>query len=399
MEQPDISMKKSPLRVFAAVCIVVATIGLLIGILALGVNDQYAASRDFIEYWAAGQQLIQHANPYDPESILRIERAMGMRENEPQVSFSPPIALCLLLPLGLVSAKTGFIVWLLAIIGSLLLSIWLIWILNGRPDSAYHFCGYLFAPAVACLLLGQIGTFLLLGVVLFLYWYERRPWLAGAVLLPCVWKPHLFLPFFIVLFLWSVSRREYRIVAGFCVAALASYGLTLYFDPHVWSQYLQMMKSTSGRLHGYVPTLSVTLRFLIAPRAVWLQFVPITAACLWATWHFWTRRHRWSWLDQGSWVLLVSAACTPYAWFTDEAILLPAVLYGVYRAAQLGRSLMPIAVAGVAALIEVCAFGHIASTHYLWTVPAWMGWYIYAARSSAEEPEPTLSKAVAIQSE
>ncbi len=388
-------MKKSPLRVFAAYGIVFATVCLLAGMFVVGSTDKYAANRDFIEYWAAGQLLIHGENPYDSGATLQIQREVGLEGDEPQITFSPPIALCMVLPLGFVSPKIGLALWLLALIGSLLMSIWIVWVLNGRPDNGYHFCGYLFAPAMACLVTGQIGVFLLLGIALFLYLHDSRPYLAGAVLLPCVWKPHLFLPFFIVLFLWSVSRKEYRIFAGFFATVLATCALTLYFDPHVWSQYSQAM-STTGVLHGYVPTLSVTLRFLIDPHAVWLQFIPEAAACCWAVWYFWTRRSRWNWMDQGSWVFLVSAACTPYAWFTDEAILLPAVLSGVYRAKQLGRSLLPIALIAFAALIEVYAFGHIGSTHYLWTVPAWLGWYVYATWRRGKQAEPIRSNAAEV---
>lgn len=387
-------MTKNPLRVLAAAAIVLASVCLLVGMLIVGVSDKYAANRDFIEYWAAGHQLIHNANPYDATETFELQRAAGLEDSEPQVTFSPPVALCLLLPLGVVSAKTGLILWTLALIASLLGSIQMLWILNGRPESGYHFCGYLFAPAVACLMLGQIGIFLLLGITIFLTLYDHRPYLAGAALLPCVWKPHLFLPFFLVLFLWSVDRKQYRILAGFLAIAAGSCALTLYFDPRVWSQYSEMMRTTAV-LHGYVPTLSVTLRFLIAPRAVWVQYIPEVAACGWALWYFWTRRRRWNWMDEGSWLLLVSAVCTPYAWFTDEAILLPAVLAGVYRAAVLRRSLVPIVLIAFVALIEVCAFGHIASTHYLWTVPAWLGWYTYATWRRSDQATPVEARAQA----
>jgi hypothetical protein len=380
-------------RVFIAICIVVATGALVLGILIAGITDKYAANRDFIEYWAAAQQLVQHQNPYDSAATLHLERGAGMMESDPQVTLSPPVALGLLVPLGFVSPKTGMVAWMLALIGSLLLSVWIIWVLSGRPDSGYHFGGYLFAPAVACLLLGQIGTFLLLGTAAFLYLRDSRPFLAGVALLPCVWKPHLFLPFFIVLCLWSVIRKEWVVFAGFLTAAVSSCALTMCFDPNVWSQYQQMVAGTATTLKGYVPTLSVTLRFLIAPRAVWLQYVPEVAACIWAVWYFWSRRSRWSWLDHGSWVLLVSSLCTPYAWFTDEAILLPAVLLGVYRAADSNRALWPIALLGFAALIEVCALGHIASTHYLWTAPAWLAWYAYATGGGSERVQPACNSA------
>ena len=67
--------------------------GFLVAILAAGITDKYAANRDFIEYWAAGQQLVQHQNPYDLAATLRLERGVGMMENDPQVTFSPPVAL------------------------------------------------------------------------------------------------------------------------------------------------------------------------------------------------------------------------------------------------------------------------------------------------------------------
>jgi len=81
-------------------------------------------------------------------------------------------------------------------------------------------------------------------------------------------------------------------------------------------------------------------------------------------------------------VLLVSALCTPYAWFSDEAVLLPAVLAGVYRAADSGRSIVPIGLIAGVALVELYAVGHMASPFYLWTVPAWFAWYLYATRST-----------------
>jgi hypothetical protein len=77
-------------------------------------------------------------------------------------------------------------------------------------------------------------------------------------------------------------------------------------------------------------------------------------------------------MDQGMLVLLVSALCTPYAWFTDEAMLLPAVLAGIYRAEASRRSLLPFGLFAGAAIVEVSALVPITSWYYLWTVPAWI---------------------------
>jgi hypothetical protein len=227
---------------------------------------------------------------------------------------------------------------------------------------------------------GQLGSFLLLSVVLFLYLHRSRPFLAGAVLLPCVWKPHLFTLIALVLLLWVAYRGAYRVLVGFIASLSTSCALTLCLDPEAWSQYSRMMSATKV-LDFYVPTLSATFRLLIHPGAMWLQFLPEACGCLWASWYFWTRRRCWDWTEQGLLLLLVSAACAPYAWFSDEAVLLPAVLAALYRAEENGRSIVPLGLIAGAALIEVLFTVKMTSPFYLWTIPAWIAFYVYATAS------------------
>jgi hypothetical protein len=275
------------------------------------------------------------------------------------------------------------------LLACLVVSIRLLRTLNGCPDNRLHLLGYCFAPLMECLKAGQLGIFLLLGIVLFLSLVKKHPFLAGAALLPCALKPHLFLPYALVLLLWVVVRKSYSILAGFSVTLLGSCALTLWFDPHVWSQYAQMMRNT-GVLQAWVPTLSATLRCMIDVHATWIQFVPQAAACLWALWYFWTRRARWDWMDQGMVVLLVGAMATPYAFFTDEAMLLPAILVAIYRADATGRSLLPIVVLIGAGIFEVMANVPLAGMFFLWSTPAWLIWYLYATgKMSRSIQQPT----------
>jgi len=371
-------MKRSPWRVLAAVCIVAAGHLFVLGIMTFGLADKNAAERDFISYWAAGQQLVHGLNPYDFQATRWLEDSAG----RPHASYllmmrNPPVAFFMAWPLGLVNPRTGFIIWLLILMACLSTSIWILWTLHGRPDNRIHLLGYLFAPSLACLMAGQFGIFLLIGLALFLYFHQSRPFLAGTALLSCALKPHLFLPFAVALILWTVSRKAYSILAGFAVALLASCALSFYLDSHAWSQYSQMMR-TGGALNEPVPVLSVMFRFLVDRNAVWLQFLPQTVACFWALWYFWTRRARWRWMDQGLLVLLVSAMCTPFGWFTDESMLLPAVLAGLYRAADSRRSVVPLALIAGIALVEIFASVRLTSSYYLWTTPAWLVWYLYA---------------------
>jgi Glycosyltransferase family 87 len=373
-------LKKS-VRVFLAAAIVSAGVCFVLALYTLGLNDKNAAGRDFISYWATGQLLVHGGNPYDFQAVRSLELAEGRDPAEPLLMMrNPPMAFFLALPLGLVSPKTGLILWLFVLLGGLSLSILLIWILNGRPDSRYHLLGYLFAPAIACFQAGQFGIFLLLGFVLFLYFHRTQPYLAGAALLLCSLKPHLFFPFCAALLLWSLTRANFRILAGFAAALLASCALSYALDKNAWTQYSFMMRA-GGALNEVVPELSAYLRLLIHPQAVWLQFAPEACACLWAVWYFWTRRERWDWLDHGLLVLLVAAVCTPFGWLTDESLQLPAVLTGVYCALSARRSLWPLwplAVVAGAALIELFCKVQIITPYYLWTAPAWLCWYLFA---------------------
>jgi hypothetical protein len=370
-------MKRSPLRIFAAACIVVTGLCIISAIVVKGWDRRSLTSGDFIQYWAAEQQLVHGANPYDPNELLRLESAEGLGRNWPKISPSPPVAYILALPLGLVSAKAGLLLWTLALAASAVASIWILGILFGRQASQLHIYCYLFPPLLACLLVGQLGIFLLLGIVLFLYFHETRPFLAGAALLPYAMKPHLLAPFAVVLLLWVLCRSSYRILAGFAATLLASCALTLCCDRRIWSQYVRTMH-TVGTINVYVPTLSRALRDLVDYNAPWIQFLPVAAGCIWALWYFWTRRARWNWMDHGMILLLISVATAPYAWFTDEALLLPAVLAGLYQAVDLRRSLLPLVLIVAVAQIEIFNVVNVNSPYYLWTVPAYLAWYLYA---------------------
>ncbi len=369
---------KKPLRVVAAAAIVAAGMCFVAVLYMVGLSDTNAAGRDFISYWAAGRLLAHGENPYDFQAARNLELAAGRDPAEPLLMMrNPPMAFIAALPLGLMSPKTALILWLLVLLGGLSLAIMLIWALNGRPDNRFHLLGYVFAPVLACFQAGQLGIFLLLGVVLFLYFHRTRPFLAGAALLLCSLKPHLFLAFGVALVLWSIGNRTGRILAGFAAALAASCALSYALDRNAWAQYAQMMRA-GGALDEAVPVLSAYFRILVDRSLVWLQFVPEGAACLWAAWYFWTRRARWNWLDHGLVLLLVGAMCTPFGWIMDESMLLPAVLAGVYCALDNRRSLWPIAIAAAAALVELFFGPAMTTPWFLWTTPAWLLWYLYA---------------------
>jgi hypothetical protein len=337
-----------------------------------------AGSRDFVAYWATGQQLVRHANPYDPDAMMRIERSAGLAPNGVLFMRNPPWALPLAIPLGFLGLRSAAILWSLGLLASLLVSVRLIWKIHGRPVNHLHWLGYSFAPALICILMGQTSLLALLGLVLFLRFHAARPFVAGIALWLCGLKPHLFLPFAIVLLAWVLVSRNYKVLAGIGSVMFASCAIVYCSDPMVWTQYVKMMSSREFD-SAFIPCLSSALRFWIWPQATWLPYLPDAAACTWALTYFWHRRYRWDWIRDGSLLMLVSILAAPYCWLYDQGLAIPALLDGAYSTRS-RKLLVVLALMTVLLYVELCV-AKVSSGLYLWTAPAWFAWYLLARRA------------------
>ncbi|MGA2085861.1 MAG: hypothetical protein ABSG60_10110, partial [Terracidiphilus sp.] len=261
----------------------------------------------------------------------------------------------------------------------------------GHPINHLHWLGLSFAPALICMMMGQTSLFALLGYVLFLRLHPTRPFMAGMSLWLCALKPHLFLPFGVVLLVWVLVSRSYRILAGAAVAMAASCAAVSCIDLAAWIDYARMMR-TMGTVSENVPCMSVALRLWLSPRTMWLTYLPAALGCAWALGYFWTRRQAWDWMKHGSPLMLVSFLTAPYSWIYDGCLAIPALLEGAY----LTRSKTCLAVLAFASvLIEVELIGgiKISSVLYLWTAPVWLAWYLCATAIKGTQAEGIRSNA------
>jgi len=363
---------------------VISICALALALMAVGISvsvlgNYSIGTTDFVEYWASAHQLKNHANPYAADAILDIERSLGHPLGEPAlVMWNPPSALLLILPLGFFSPRVGHLLWLLLLLASLVASVQLIWNMHGRPKGWLNLLGYTFAPALICLLAGQVSLFVLLGLVLFLRLNRSRPFLAGAALWFCMLKPHLLLPVGVVLLVWSVITRSYKVLAGTAFALILSSLVVLVFDPLVWTHYLQM--AHAAQMEVTIPCLSIMFRRVVSPHSHWVQYVPAALGCLWAVKYFRMHRSDWNWLEHGSLLTLVSVLVAPYSWIMDQAILIPALLHAAYRTRS--RSLLAV-LALASAIVDVGALRSqtlLHSVYFAWTAPAWLIWYLFATR-------------------
>jgi hypothetical protein len=353
-------------------------------------TGEIAGARDFVVYWATGQQLVHHANPYDVDAMMRIERGAGLPTGYGVLFMrNPPWALPLALPLGLLGVRAGALLWSLLLLACLGLSVRMVWQMHGRPRKLLNFLGLSFAPALVCLIVGQTSLFALLGLVLFLRLHRTRPFLAGVSLWLCALKPHLFLAFGVVLLAWVVLNSCYRILLGAAAALAASSAASWIIDPTAWADYSHMMR-TYGIEKEFIPCWSVVLRLWTSPQAIWIQYLLPVLGCGWALAYFWKRRESWDWTRDCGVLMLVSIVTAPYCWVFDQAVAIPSLLQGAYRCRSQAL-LVFLALASVAIEAGLVSGVKLPSALYLWTAPVWLVWFLLAmgtARQAGGDAQP-----------
>ncbi len=128
-------------------------------IFTIPVAGNLAASRDFVSYWAAGQQLVHHADPYDREAVSALEHSAGFSYSLVLIMRNPPWALPLAFPLGFLGLRLAAVLWTLLLLACLLVSVHLVHQLYGSPPNRIHWLGLAFTPALICLTMGQTSLF------------------------------------------------------------------------------------------------------------------------------------------------------------------------------------------------------------------------------------------------
>jgi hypothetical protein len=255
------------------------------------------------------------------------------------------------------------------------------------PRDVFSIVGYLFAPIPACLVSGQMGLVLLLGVILFLWLEERKPMLAGAALILPFAKPHLLSLFWLVLALWIVYRKKQKVAIGFAIALAAATAIALALDLSVFQQYREMLRHSSiGK--EFIPAISGVIRLIFFRRHFWVQFVPLATGSIWSLWFFRKHFSGWTWKQHGPALMVVSVLVSPYSWLADESVLLPAILQALACAyeARLGMkirtklTLVLFAFLNFLLLLILRSKIPFATGIYFWSSLVWFGWYFYAVR-------------------
>lgn len=358
-----------------------------IGVLVLFVTGNNVAAHDFISYWSAGKILAAHGNPYDSSAVLALQRSAGFDQGlHPLMMRNPPSSLLIAWPFGYVSLRLGALIWSAILAISLGLSVWMLRTVYRQRSSISILLGLSFAPALACLLAGQSSILVVLGYTLFLRFHRVKPLWAGLGLWACAMKPHLFIPLVLVLLLWSVTNRKKSAIAFAGLSLTITGFAALLFDPHIYLHYREML--TNPVLQSeFIPCISIALRALSPGHPAMMQFLPVTIACIWAALYYFRHASEWRWEYHGNLLLLVSLATAPYAWVSDQAIALPAIIQisGIRSRTMLSVT----ALASAIIEIQVLCGASFHSPAFLWSGPAWLLLYAIASRQSLQPENRT----------
>lgn len=257
--------------------------------------------RDFAAYWGAVHLILQGQNPYDAKNFLKLKQSIGYDRPQERhyVCWYFPWTYALFFLFWVWPLGTAAHLWLLinlgfpAGIGFLTFRTFFPQ-LNVRP-LALLLSSLCLLPYLYLLQVGQISFWVALGVIGMVYSIKRgRDIEAGLFLVLTTIKPHTVFLVYMMLLLWGIRRRRWKILASFLTAlGLLSLAATLLRPALFWE-----------RFGGYLPpedyasaTLETFVRLMIHHFSGALPRWPAVAIpalfALGALLYFWRRPVNW----------------------------------------------------------------------------------------------------------
>ena len=305
-------------------------------------DSPFLNAGDSVNYWAAGQLMLNGDNPYLSENVLNLRYIAGNFKEFPQNAIFqimyPPWAMTLLLPLGIFDFTVSSILWLIIHVSVIIFSANRIWkIYNGPQDKKYilYLATVFFAPTFIVLVMGHFTTLHLLGLVGFLYFLQNsnnepnKEFAAGFCAAIVLIKPQLLYLFLIALLIWSMHHRRWKIILGGMTFIFTTSFISIVLNPLIFNQYVEAFASYSLGVWA-TPTLGTVLRAfslnLISKDIEWLQVLPILFGLAWLIFYYRKHHKTWDWVEELPLVILVSFVTCPYMWTYDMIVLLIPVI-------------------------------------------------------------------------
>lgn len=392
---PDVAALKRTLSTPRARRLVILSILLLVSLslTVMGIartNLDGLGVDDFIEYWSAGRLNLTGGNPYSMGQMMVLEQANGWREELPVMMWNPPLTLTLAMPFSLFPYFPARLLWLL--ISAVLVvfagdRLWLLYGGKAEDRGLALLFAMFFVPSLSVLQMGQIGVWLMIGLVGFLLFAKKERWLgAGALFALTAIKPHVAYLVWVALALWWINQAwwlgkpRWRLAIGGIAVVVIAWAIPMLINPQVTAQYLEATLNAPP-LYWRTMTWGTILRLTFGVEREWLQLIAPTLGLGWFIYWWLKRRHTWNWTTEMPRLLLVSASTMAFGWFFDLVVLLPVVLQmGVWLRDEPNRALRR-TVLVVYVLLQLLAlvvnFAQLDAVYYIWFAPSLLLLYFY----------------------
>jgi hypothetical protein len=341
-------------------------------------DPELLPSPDFAMYWAAGRLNAFGQDPYDPERLLPLQAEANPGQAQAFIMYSPPFALTLVMPFGLLESHASRLLWLLLHFAIIMLSADWAWRLFGGPGR-YRWLAWAlamsFLPTLFMLRTGQVGSLVLLGVVGFVRFQQcKKDVLAGALLALTLIKPHVVYLVLLAAGLWVLAGRRWAVLLGGGLVGLAATIVPLATNRPVLQQYHEAI-TAHPPLDWVTPTPGTLLRLAFGADRYWLQFLPMVPGLLWFASSWLKNRADWEWTRQAPPLVLVSLLTTCYgAWSHDYVVaLLPVIQVAAWTVNQHPRvrPFYPLVIfCAIDVILALQSFGFAGADNEVWL--CWM---------------------------
>jgi hypothetical protein len=343
--------------------------------------------RDFTSYWSSARLLVNGENPYSVGRITSLQQSVG--QNYIVISYSPPWLLPFFLPFSVGNYVLSKCLWILIMAGLVVTCSFLLWnIYGGRARNRYWSLIILifFFPYYVVLQLGQVVPLVLIGLVGFLYFVEKRQWWVASLFTAFLaLKPQTLYLFWVALFFWIIENKDWKFALKILVVNVSLLSIPLIFNPQVYSQYFHAVSDQSFAYEYATPTIGTYLRLIFGGEKHWLQFVSVAASISWFLFYWFKERKQWEWKQMIPWMLFVSLITTFYVWYCDYLLILIALIQtAVWMTNEDISAKFKITVIIFFLIFNILAFIHtFAYTHYLIWFPVVLFFFYYSVRKVA----------------
>ena len=341
--------------------------------------SDFMATDDFVEYWAAGRLTWANENPYDLIKLKSIQERAGRFDGVPVVMWNPPWTMPICAPFNMLPYPQARLAWLLTSL--MIICFCADWLWRYYDGPSQHrwigpFIALAFAPSIMVLKSGQIGAWILLGCICFLYFDKKRSYFfAGCAALLISIKPHLCYLLFIAFIFWGIKEHKWSFFFGGITAVLSSMIIILAANPQVLDYYYQATQSYPPT-DWASPTIGGTLRWLMSGQMFFLQFLPSTIGFFWFVVYWIKRRYDWNWREQMPLILMVSVLTASYGWPFDYVILIIPIIQAVALALQVKTKKYSLIIIVVLLLATVLALLPRNVFWLFWFCPLMFIWYV-----------------------